>query len=508
MNLDGCYPGSKPAKCIESWALPAIFTFLRCWAGALRVCLLAALILVIPSRQAVASDPWADQLVALKRTVVNVEMRTEVGLGTDNRGNFFATGMVVDADRGLIVTNQHVLGVSPPSLIYVTFFNGVKIKALQIYYDPWHDFAILKFNPKEPQFEIQAVELGSHDMLRENEPLLLIGNNERESYTIKRGRLTKLFVNKKPNAIGRYSHHIHTDFDRTGGSSGSPVWNADAKVVGLHSSGTPTSSYELRIDYITHALNQVQQGKVPKRGDAHVVLQALPISDARAYYNYPEDLIKQATEKNADLRYVLQVRKVLHDSKADKKLKVGDIVAFLEGKILGENLYHFDAVVNQRVGKKVSLRVFRDGKLINVTLPVYDAELSKIKEFVVFAGGTFHEIPASLAFQLNIPAGGVFMAESNPGSSFAALGRSPRNRAINYKKKVVVYKHRQTTIASLESMVKALTDMAKRGRSYLTVRDMYPFGDSRRSAIVDIDSRLSPLQHFIWNDRAQSWQRK
>ena len=93
--------------------------------------------------------------------------------------------------------------------------------------------------------------------------LLLIGNNEKEEYTIKFGRITNLNVNKGD----RHSSYIHTTFDRTGGSSGSPVWNTAGQVIAIHARGTDTSSFELPIDYLYDALELIRNKISIQRGE-------------------------------------------------------------------------------------------------------------------------------------------------------------------------------------------------------------------------------------------------
>ena len=149
--------------------------------------------------------------------VVNVETSSEVVFETESKGTNFATGFIVDAERGLIVTNRHVTG-SSPSYVKINFYNGSFTEAKMLYYDPTHDFGFYKIDPDEVLFELQAVQLGSWRDLALGDELLLIGNNEKEEYSIKFGTVANLNVNKGD----RHSSYIHTTFDRTGGSSGSP----------------------------------------------------------------------------------------------------------------------------------------------------------------------------------------------------------------------------------------------------------------------------------------------
>ena len=164
-----------------------------------------------------AAHNWTEQIATFKPMVVNIETSSEVVFEMERKGTNFATGFVVDAEHGIIATNRHVTG-SSPSYVKINFHDGSFTEARILYYDPTHDFGFYQIDPAEVEFELQAVELGEWDSLSLGDELLLIGNNEKEEYSIKFGTVANLNVNKGD----RHSSYIHTTFDRTGGSSGSP----------------------------------------------------------------------------------------------------------------------------------------------------------------------------------------------------------------------------------------------------------------------------------------------
>ena len=212
-----------------------------------------------------AEHNWTEQIASFKPMVVNIETASEVVFETESKGTNFATGFVVDTERGIIATNRHVTG-SSPAYIKINFHDGSFTEAKILYYDPTHDFGFYKIDPVEVDFELQSVTLGKWDKLSLGDELLLIGNNEKEEYSIKTGRIANLNVNKGD----RHSSYIHTTFDRTGGSSGSPVWNTTGEVIAIHARGTDTSSFELPIDYLIDALKLIQNEMPIERGEIGV----------------------------------------------------------------------------------------------------------------------------------------------------------------------------------------------------------------------------------------------
>ena len=141
--------------------------------------------------------------------VVNIETASQIVFETESKGVGFATGFIVDAERGIIATNQHVMG-SSPSYVKINFYEGSFTEAKMLYYDPTHDFGFYKIDPATVQFPLQAVELGMWKEIALGDELLLIGNNDKEEYSIKFGTVANLNVNKGD----RHSSYIHTTFDR------------------------------------------------------------------------------------------------------------------------------------------------------------------------------------------------------------------------------------------------------------------------------------------------------
>lgn len=70
-----------------------------------------------------------------------------------------ATGFIVDAERGYILTNRHVVG-SGPFWGYCIFDNHEEVDTHPVYRDPVHDFGILRFDPKAIKYmPIEALPL-------------------------------------------------------------------------------------------------------------------------------------------------------------------------------------------------------------------------------------------------------------------------------------------------------------------------------------------------------------
>lgn len=90
---------------------------------------------------------WQATIENVVRNVVSIRFCQTCSFDTDPALNSEATGFVVDAERGYILTNRHVVG-SGPFWGYCIFDNHEEVDAYPVYRDPVHDFGILKFDPK------------------------------------------------------------------------------------------------------------------------------------------------------------------------------------------------------------------------------------------------------------------------------------------------------------------------------------------------------------------------
>lgn len=93
------------------------------------------------------SFEWQDTIENVVRNVVSIRFCQTCSFDTDPALNSEATGFVVDAERGYILTNRHVVGAGP-FWGYCIFDNHEEVDAYPVYRDPVHDFGILKFDPK------------------------------------------------------------------------------------------------------------------------------------------------------------------------------------------------------------------------------------------------------------------------------------------------------------------------------------------------------------------------
>src|SRR5258708_35512673 len=101
---------------------------------------------------AVEGNPdWAVTLERIASSVVSIDVDSTRAFDTEWNSTAQSTGFIVDAERGLILTNGHV--VTPGQLTAeATFLNREEVQLYPVYPDPVHDFAIYRDNPLKLPF--------------------------------------------------------------------------------------------------------------------------------------------------------------------------------------------------------------------------------------------------------------------------------------------------------------------------------------------------------------------
>src|SRR4051812_1206145 len=139
------------------------------------------------------------------------------------------SGFVIDADKGLIITNAHT--VAAASDIVVTFPDGRAVQAVPLGRDDDTDLALLAVDPHRA--DLTALELDGGARVRVSDPTIAIGNPDGGTPTMSTGVIS---ATRKRLVAGRgvaLDGVIETDATYEPGDTGGPLLDASGHVIGV-----------------------------------------------------------------------------------------------------------------------------------------------------------------------------------------------------------------------------------------------------------------------------------
>ncbi|MFK0685084.1 Do family serine endopeptidase [Ochrobactrum sp. BD67] len=258
------------------------------------------------------------------------------------------SGFVIDAEKGFVVTNNHV--IADADEIEVNFNDGSKLKAELVGKDIKTDLAILKVDPTK--HKLKAVQFGNSEKARIGDWVLAIGNPFGLGGTVTAGIIS---ARKRDINSGPYDDFIQTDAAINRGNSGGPLFDMDGKVIGINtaiispSGGSIGIGFAIPAEMAVGVIDQLKEFGEVRRGWLGVRIQ--PVT---------EDIAQSLGLKEAKGALIAGL---IENSGVDNKaIEAGDVVIRYEGKPVNTARDLPRLVAETPVGKEVEIVVVRQGE--------------------------------------------------------------------------------------------------------------------------------------------------
>jgi pro-apoptotic serine protease NMA111 len=442
------------------------------------------------------SSRWTRTLERISTGVVAIQIDAARAFDTEWNTSAQATGFVVDAEHGLILTNRHVVTPGPVKA-FATFLNREEVELEPVYRDPIHDFGFYRYDPSKLRF-IQPAELPLYpEGAQIGVEIRVVGNDAGEQLSILAGTLARLDRQAPEYGVGRYNDfntfYYQAASGTSGGSSGSPVIDIRGRVLALNAGGSTgaASSFYLPLTRVVRALKLIEAKQPVARGTLQTIFEYTPYDELRRL-GLPPAVEQQARKTSPTRTGMLVVTEVQPGADADGKLAVGDVLVAVDGKPMTD-FDALDALLDDKVGKDIELSVVRGGGTRKVTLPVQDLHSITPADYLEIGDGILHTLSWQMARHMNVPISGVYVA--NPGYMLGVAG-IPRGAVMT-----------ELDGKPLRNLDDALAIFRTLGHGQRATARYFTMEDTRtpQQASIRIDRAWFPARHCVRDDAIGLW---
>jgi serine protease Do len=318
------------------------------------------------------------------------------------------SGFIISKD-GYILTNAHV--VESVEEITVKLNDKREFDAKVIGTDRKTDIALIKIEASN----LPIVTQGDPEKLKVGEWVLAIGSPFGFEHSVTAG-----IVSAKGRSLAQenFVPFIQTDVAINPGNSGGPLFNMAGEVVGINSQiysrtgGFMGLSFAIPIDVATDIAGQLKVSGKITRGRIGVMIQELTKELAESF---------GLSDSNGAL--VVSIQK---ESPAEKAgIEVSDVILKFDGKDVDSSADLPRIVGNTKPGSKVSMQVWRDGKIKKISITVGEIPSEEIiadgeeksdksTKHINRLGLALSELTSEQKKQLDV-SGGLLVEDVQPG---------------------------------------------------------------------------------------------
>ncbi|PPU39143.1 Do family serine endopeptidase [Xanthomonas arboricola] len=327
----------------------------------------------------------------------------------DRINESLGSGVIIDAQKGYVLTNHHVIENADD--VQVTLGDGRTVKADFIGSDADTDIALIRIKADK----LTDIKLADSNALRVGDFVVAIGNPFGFTQTVTSGIVS---------AVGRsgirglgYQNFIQTDASINPGNSGGALVNLQGQLVGINTASfNPQGSMAGNIGLGLAIPSNLARNVVEQLVTKGVVVRGTLGLETQ---NLTQQMLQGLGVDS--LRGALVTRVLPGSAAAAAGVQPGDVVVAANDQRVdsAEALHNYEGL--QAVGSAVRLEIRRDGKPLTLTATLKEQDRAVTGDMLDprLGGATFVDLPESLR-QSGIT--GVMVSEVKRGGRAAANG--------------------------------------------------------------------------------------
>ena len=367
------------------------------------------------------------------------------------------SGVIVDADRGYVLSNHHV--VARAESVMVTLKDNRRFEAEILGSDPGTDIALLRIEADG----LASLPIGDSDALEVGDFVIAIGNPFGLGQTVTSGIVSAL--GRSGINVEGYEDFIQTDASINPGNSGGALVNLHGELVGINtaiigpSGGNVGIGFAVPVSIATAVLDQLARHGEMQRGRIGVMIQDLTPDLAEA--------LGLDSDRGA------LVSRVESGSPAEAAgVQAGDVIVAVGVSKVESSRDLRNSIGLVRVGEEIEIEVERERRRLRLAVRVGDVQGGALADAMevppALEGATLRDPEQGDPAHGRIE--GVIAAEVEPGS------RAARNGIRSGDVIVAVNRRRVRNAEELESAfeqagrVLALNIVRGNGQLFIVIR--------------------------------------
>lgn len=324
------------------------------------------------------------------------------GMPREQRTQSLGSGVIVDAENGYIITNNHVIDKAEE--IAVTLRDGRRFSAELVGTDPATDVAVIRIRANG----LTAVKLADSDALRVGDFVVAIGNPFGLGQTVTSGIVSAL--GRTGLGIEGYEDFIQTDASINVGNSGGALVNLRGELVGINTAILAPSGGNVGIGFaIPSNMARDVMAHLVSYGEVQRGLLGVKTEDLTPELSEAFDI------HGARGAVVVEVHP--GSPAAEAGVAAGDVITSLNGRSVNSASDVHNVLGLLRVGEEVVIGLLRNGQPKQIR-----ARLRERSEILVdartlserLAGAVLSDIPDGSPLKGRVE--GVFVGDVETGS--------------------------------------------------------------------------------------------
>jgi serine protease DegQ len=287
------------------------------------------------------------------------------------------SGVIINADRGLILTNRHV--VANAGSIAVILADKRRFSATLVGSDRGTDIALLTIPPRG----LHAIPIGNSDDLRVGDFVVAIGNPFGLGQTATSGIVSAL--GRSGLNVEGYEDFIQTDASINPGNSGGALVDLGGNLIGINTAiispagGNVGIGFAIPSNMVRNVVQQLLEYGEVRRGKLGILIQDVTPALAEAL--------------TLEVDHGAVITQIQDRSPADAAgLQVGDVIIAVDGRAIASSANLRNEIGLVRLGETVHLVVLRDGRRQSVSARVGDVQVAAAS---LPSGQTIQRLPGA-----------------------------------------------------------------------------------------------------------------